>query len=425
MIVSLDPDIWSQWIADLLRSEVTSDGETYTFDLTKYRPNLRPSVTRNTLAGHIQALAAFESSDGASLYSSTTYEVAVNDVSQYSSLPMRLRGQSPEIADADNGLKYTIAPASIHYTLFLLQAAANVGEPRMLSRIPMRMAMERLPEENADDLFEVLRRAARILSVRIESGKQRSALELERHLNAFLFQVTYNLDAALIPLKSFEDLVRSGRLEGMRRSAIGDLAPPRRLYLPDLVYHYQLAVATESAALAYLSLYHVAEHFFEEIFSDNLVEKVRSRLTQPDFSYKRKKDISALIKQVGKAIQLRDERVVFSEQEALRLTLTRFVDLSQLATDLDRFDASLVQYYASTKVQFSGADEVDLQGQSADVFKQLANRIYRTRNSIVHSKESERTRYIPFRDDRLLSRELPLLRFIAEQITVSNSTVLA
>lgn len=285
--------------------------------------------------------------------------------------------------------------------------------------------MERLPEEHADDLIEILRRATRILSVKIESTRARNPTELERHLNAFLFQVTYNLDTALVPLKSFEDLVRTGRLEGMRRGAVADLDPPRRLYLPDLVYHYQLAVATESAALAYLSLYHVAEHFFEEIFNDDLVEKIRSKLTQPDFSYKRKKDISALIKQVGKAIQLRDERVVFSEQEALRLTLSRFIDLPKLINDLQGFDPTLVNYYSTTKVPFSNADEVNFAGTAEEAFKTLSTRIYRTRNSIVHSKESERSKYTPFRDDRLLSRELPLLRFIAEQITIANSTVVA
>lgn len=424
MLVAQDPDVWSQWIADLLRAEVLIEDERYIFDLTRYRPNLRPSISKADLIKKIRNLATFDSIDGASLQSATSYEVAVNDVSQYSSLPIRLRDQSPEIDDPDNGLKYSIATASIDYILFLLQAAAAVGKPRMLSRLPPRILFDRLPDDRFEDLFEILKRVSRILSVRIESSKNRSTSELERHLNAFLFQITYNLDAALVPLKSFEDLVRAGRLEGMRRGTINDIDPPRRLYLPDLVYHYQLAVATESAAQAYLSLYHVAEHFFEEIFSDDLVEKVRSRLTQPDFSYKRKKDISALIKQVGKAIQLRDERVTFSEQEALRLTLSRFIDLPQLIADLERFDPTLVQYYSSTKVPFSAAEEVDLRGEPSDAIKQLASRIYRTRNSIVHSKESERTRYIPFRDDRLLSRELPLLRFIAEQITISNSTVL-
>jgi hypothetical protein len=423
--VSQDPQEWAQWIADLLRSELAVEGEGFSFDLTRFRQDLCLTTTRNELLRKVNTLDSFESNDGVSIYSSTTFEVAVNDVSPFSSLPIRVREQSPEIVDTDNGVRYKISHASTEYSLFLLHSAASVGRPRILSRIPPRIIYDRLQEDHVTDLFEVFRRVTRISSVRIESDRPRTPVELERHLNAFLFQVTYNLDTALVPLKSFEDIVRTGRLESMRRTSLAELDPPRRLYLPDLVYHYQLAVATESAALAYLSLYHVAEHFFEEIFSDDLVEKVRTRLTLPDFSYKRKKDISALIKEVGKAIQLRDERVVFSEQEALRLTLSRFVDLGQLLADLDRFDPTLVQYYATTNVPFSGANEVDLRGQSPDVLKQLSLRIYRTRNSIVHSKESERTKYIPFRDDRLLSREIPLLRFVAEQIMIANSTVVS
>lgn len=425
VLVTQDPDEWSKWIGDFLWAEVTFENEKYTFDLTQYRPELRPSVEKAELIGQIQALAAYDSIDAVSIHSGSSYEVAINDVSNYSSFPVRLREQSLEIADNDNGLKYSIGSATNRYTLFLLQAVAAVGKPRMLSRLPPRMLYDRMPHEFAGDLFDVLKYASRIISVQIDSIKQRAASELESHLNAFLFQITYNLDAALVPLKSFEDLVRTGRLVGMRRGAITDIDPPRRLYQADLVYHYQLAVATESAALAFLSLYHVAEHFFEEIFNDDLVEKIRFRLTQPDFSYKRKKDIAVLIKQVGKAMQFRDERVIFSEQEALRLTLSRFVDVTKLKANLERFDPTLVQYYCSTKIPFSGAAEVDLNGQHDEVIKQLSSRIYKTRNSIVHSKESERTRYMPFRDDRLLSRELPLLRFIAEQIIISSSSMIA
>lgn len=425
MQVTQEPEEWARWIADLLRSGLTIEGEQFRFDLTRFRPDMRLAITRNQLAEKVRGLANYESIDGASIHSSTVLEVAVNDVSQYSGVPMRLRDQAPEIVDPDNGLKYKISQASVEYVLFLLHSAARLGTPRIVSRMPPRIALERIPDEHISDLFEVLCHATRILSVRIESTKAKSVGELEKHLNAFLFQLTYNLDAALVPLKSFEDLVRTGRLERMRRNGIAELDPPRRTYLPDLVYHYQLAVATESAALSYLSLYHVAEHFFEEIFSDDLVDKVRVRLTQPDFSYKRKKDISSLIKEIGKAIQLRDERVVFSEQEALRLTLKRFVNVGQLLDDLMRFDATLVDYYATSRVPFSGAVEVNLRGPVEDALRQLAGRIYKTRNSIVHSKESERGKYTPFRDDRILSRELPLLRFVAEQITVATSTVVS
>lgn len=74
------------------------------------------------------------------------------------------------------------------------------------------------------------------------------------------------------------------------------------------------------------------------------------------------------------------------------------------------------------KVTFAAGDEVDLRDSDTSlVFKKLAGRIYRTRNSIVHSKESDKARYTPFRDDRILVKEVPLLRFISEQIIINTS----
>lgn len=73
---------------------------------------------------------------------------------------------------------------------------------------------------------------------------------------------------------------------------------------------------------------------------------------------------------------------------------------------------------------FSGGDEVDLENPNESIIgEKLSSRIYKTRNAIVHSKESERVRYTPFRDDRILVKEIPLLRFIAEQIIIESSSV--
>ena len=73
---------------------------------------------------------------------------------------------------------------------------------------------------------------------------------------------------------------------------------------------------------------------------------------------------------------------------------------------------------------FSNAPVVDLKLEDADVvIKHLGSRIYQTRNAIVHSKESEKSKYTPFRDDSKLVKEVPLLRFISEQIIFSTSTL--
>jgi hypothetical protein len=93
-------------------------------------------------------------------------------------------------------------------------------------------------------------------------------------------------------------------------------------------------------------------------------------------------------------------------------------------SDLRNFDATLLDYYANQIVSFSGGDKVVFdQAESSNVFTSLANRIYKTRNALVHSKEGSKGRFVPFSDDRELIPEVPLVRFIAEQIIMASSTI--
>ena len=123
-------------------------------------------------------------------------------------------------------------------------------------------------------------------------------------------------------------------------------------------------------------------------------------------------------------MQLRDEQLVINEQVALKLTLARYVDVSRLVADLNAFDSKLLDWYAMNTVAFCDGNRVILnQPDAAAVFASLANRIYRTRNALVHSKEGAKAKFVPFTDDRDLIPEVPLMRFIAEQIIVATSII--
>jgi hypothetical protein len=239
-----------------------------------------------------------------------------------------------------------------------------------------------------------------------------------------LFQIAYNLDISLVPQRLIEEMVRSGRINRMRRSRTEEIDPPRRVYNEDLVQHYLLAVSTENPVIEYLSYYHVLEYFFESVFNDDLVNTVRDSITDPGFSYKRKKDISQLISSIKKSLQIRSETITFSQAEALRLCIERFVSMPDLIDKLNAYNDALLDFYKSSKVEFSSGVEVDLRSlDSAAVTKALAKRIYSTRNSLVHSKKVERSKYTPFKDDRALAKEVPLLRFISEMVIVNESVV--
>jgi len=91
---------------------------------------------------------------------------------------------------------------------------------------------------------------------------------------------------------------------------------------------------------------------------------------------------------------------------------------------LDAYDETLIDFYRSNKVDFSGGVEVDFDSVDTErVYKSLTKRIYSTRNALVHSKDGEKSKYTPFKDDRSLVREVPLMRFISEMVILKESMI--
>ncbi|GAA4193413.1 hypothetical protein GCM10022252_36280 [Streptosporangium oxazolinicum] len=186
-----------------------------------------------------------------------------------------------------------------------------------------------------------------------------------------------------------------------------------------------MGVAARVPLLEYLSYYHIAEHFFEKVFQDDLVERVRLTITDPSFSVRRSKDIQDLIKIVTKSQRQVREEGGRNELRSLQLTLERFVDRDRLVNDLNAYDSSLVAHYGSNAVAFADADKVDLQESDLGrVFGALSRRIYKVRNSLVHAKDGAYPRYAPFMHDVDLSQEVPLMRFISEQIIIAHGKVI-
>ena len=131
-----------------------------------------------------------------------------------------------------------------------------------------------------------------------------------------------------------------------------------------------------------------------------------------------------MISSIRQSLKIKNDTISFSELNALRLTLRKYVDLAALHAELDSYDSSLLEYYRDNKVAFCNGSVVDLTStDNDDVIKKLAKRIYSTRNALVHSKDGDKSKYTPFVDDRQLAKELPLLRFIAERTIIQESTL--
>lgn len=436
VLISLENAI--DLLQELTRAEIRTEKEVYTFSI---QTQIRGSSNSDDSAieaklGSEELKIILESLKQKSEYEETTlvdrnsYEVLVRHESSRPLPPYGPLRELPfEIQDEENGLSYILDYASHEYFLFLLQKTKDFGSLRAISRLPYFIRETRYQKDKlTKDIFSLAKHfvGPRLLTLKITSTKNLNVSEFEKFADAYFFQLSYNFDQAILPQRYLDEILRLGRITRLRRVRPEELEAPKRTYIPDLIHHYQLAVASENPALEFLSYYHVMEHFFESISDEALVEEIRSLLTQPDFSYKRKRDIEKLIKKV-KAKQLVDgDNVRFRESDALRLTLQKYVEPTSLLEKIKEYDDSLVSYYKIEKVGFSGGDAVNLELEdSQQLITLLSKRIYKTRNALVHSKDGDRDKFIPFKHDKILIREVPLMRFIAEIIIVESSKVMS
>ncbi len=401
-------------------------------DLIRFSPRVgrggefETSITKRELAVVLGELDRKSVQESLWLSDDKCIEILVREESP---VPMRrFRDGDLNFRDDDNKLNYQVTSASDAYILFFLDLISSHSDSRYFLRGYISPMLERrlAEQEEPPALFDLLRMGfVRVLTVTVSSDDKISVTKLSNLANAFLFQLAYNTDVSLVPQRELDALSRSGRISRMRRNRPSEIDPPRRTYSADLTHHYLLAVSTDNPVVEYLSHYHVLEHFFEAVFNDDLIATIQNQLTQPAFSYRRKKDIKTLITKIRRSLQVRDETITFSEEEALRLTLKNFVEISMLATDLENYDQSVIDYYKGNKVPFSNGTDVDLRSNDEElVIKNLSKRIYQTRNALVHSKDGDKSKYTPFVDDHALVREIPLMRFISEQVILKNSRLI-
>lgn len=380
MEIKNDVAEFASWIADILRVEFEESEDTFIFSSVGRMKEVQLSVTKEKLQNEIDRLAEYEAVSETVISTGKSYEILVREEGSYSRFSPRSGADDNvlSVEDNENGLQYSLGRPSNAFALYLIQKAASYGEPRALSRPILSSSMiQRALEEKPCVLDFIKKFIAGRLTLKIDSTSKISTNEFDKYSSAFLFNISYNTDTALVQQRDFDELLRSGRITRTRRFNTDELDPPRRTYIPDLVHHYQLAVGTENPMLEYISYYHIAEHFFEDVFTDALVEKVRNKITHADFSYKRKKDISSLIRDIGNSIKIRDESMTFNEQEGLKLTLKKYIDLKDLAEKLNGYDEALINYYKQQPVSFSGASTVDIESEDNElVFKQLSARIY-------------------------------------------------
>lgn len=363
------------------------------------------------------------------LYGDHFYETLISFENNRRGLffPGIIRDRQIKKEDSDNKLTYEISVPTNEYLIFILQQIIEKEHGQRIMRPITSGFVERFLKEYGEkgDLLQLIKKAIpRLYTLKITSSSNRSLNQFADFANSFMFNYAYNLDSSIIEVKFIDNLMRSNRLSKMRRARFDDIDPPRRIYYPDLIYHYQMAVSSDSPLLQFLSYYHIIEHFFNEISNQDLIETLKIKLTDPGFSYRRKKDLMEIVKIIENKRKPQGDDFKYKELNSLLLTLEKYVNFKNIKTQIEKYDITLINHYKNNSVSFSKGNTVDLNSNSNETYKNLAGRIYETRNAIVHSKEGEKPRYVPFKHDKDLIQEIPLIRFIAEHIIIQNSNLI-
>jgi|GEM_PF-3058008 hypothetical protein len=222
-------DEFASIIADALRISVEINDEKYIFDLSSARADKIFELARRDLDRVIENLRELENPEETVVSSSRKYEVLVREESSFPRMGPRLRGDAIFVEDQDNSISYRLSRPTDEFLLFLLDKVSEIASPRALVMpLPLSRVFDRNRDDEITDVFELLRRVIpRFLTLQIQSDKNRSNSDLERFSSAFLFQLSYNLDVALVPQRYIEEIVRSGRINRIRRSSMDELGKLR------------------------------------------------------------------------------------------------------------------------------------------------------------------------------------------------------
>lgn len=331
-----------------------------------------------------------------------------------------------EFKDYENDLQYIIAKPSNQFLLKLVSLKIKTTFFSIWILIKREYKFEEKNEEKP--IFDLLKIIYQdYITLRIVSAVKYKKAFFEKLADAFIFNINYNMDIGIRQIYDIENSYEIRKSTRFRNGDMGKIAPPRLIYKRELVEQYNVANTSEDPFIKYLCYYHVLEHFYGSVYEEQLVNVVKQELTSPSFSIKDDRKIMKLIKRIEKKIKFNKTSFVGDELEALELVLKKYVDIEKLKNEIDEIDSELVDYYDKTKVDFSEGVAVNF-NDKISLCKNVAKRIYYTRNALVHYKSNDlniknKGLYSPIKDRKTLLKELPLIRILAEEVIINTSDI--
>lgn len=309
-----------------------------------------------------------------------------------------------------NGFLIQLSGISSNYAISLCDSESI--DKDVLRNIFMRS--HRFRGRDDVDLVELL---SRVITVKVISPESHAFHKNIKQLKAIAEAGIYHIafgNGVGVTLSSSWDR-SSYWLDTRRRESVQF---PLRTYHSELVAYYQLALGSESLILSYLALYKILEYFFTSASEDVLHQKIKEKLVTPDFSHSKVTKLRELVKTVRSFDQRMDER------KMLVTVLEKYLDKTELSQWINDYEKKHPGNYTTDRDIFGESQKVDT--NDSQLFPSISKRIYHIRNALVHNKEGEISRFIPFSgQEKILFNETPLLLYIAEELILKTGKDIA
>lgn len=319
------------------------------------------------------------------------YEVPIVMKNEYLPMTIRMdRISGNKYEDKENGIQYKIDKPSKLFWMRIIENKIKLKVPMSIRRIAIyERDFDNAEENNEFEIFDLLKILYRdCITLSITSDQTREEDDFEKLADAFIFNINYNTDIGIRQTYDFENS-RDKRIKNrFRNENINEISPPKRIYRKELVEQYNMANIADDPFIQYLCYYHILEHFYESVYKDELIRIVKEQLTLPSFSIKREREIIKLINIIKDKIKKDKEDFDGDELESLELVIEKYVNIEELEKKIKNVSNELADYYDKKSISFSKGIPINFRDKD-NLCKNVAKRIYFTRNALVHYKSND------------------------------------
>ncbi len=314
---------------------------------------------------------------------------------------------------SEHNFDFSVRKASTRY-IFALVCYSGTHSEIELDLIRSYRIAQQDNINSVESLFDLFR----ITTIAIIAPREYSMKEFMKMFHSYVFNISYNENITY----SVADLSERRRSYRRRMSRQGQKFPYKS-YKTELTKYYHQAISVDNPFTQYLAFYHVVEYFFQSISEQDVYQEIVNFITRPSFSPYKKSEIEQFYSKIRKKMKEQRDDGVWNEKTGLLLCLKKYVtDFEVLKDGINSIDSSAINYYSETFVPFADESKtINFEDTEDKVYNDIRSRVYSVRNSIVHSKEGQKLRYEPFKHDKTLAKEIPLIRAIAEEIIVNSA----